>query len=161
MKFAFQAIFAIVLLLVTAHVVFATHGIAFSQSSCYQAPLVQQQVHYDYQNYEQQVVLPLNTYGYNTQAQLIVLPQKVEVIRPEIRLQLEQVQPNYYAAPLALQQKTYFQQQFVQKQRVQKFVAPQKVVVQKQVLRQRQNDNFRRFEFRGPFGGSITREVQR
>lgn len=52
------------------------------------------------QAYVQPVVVPLQQYSYNAPAQAVILPAKVQVTRPAITLQLEQVQGYNYAAPL-------------------------------------------------------------
>jgi hypothetical protein len=98
----------------------------------YVAPIVAKQVSHGYQQaYAAPIVLPQIQYA-PQQAEYLVLPQKVEIVRPQVTLRLQQAVGYSYAAPLVQKQQVYQQQYaqpFVQKQR---FAAPQKIIVQQQ-----------------------------
>ena len=66
--------------------------------SSYAAPVVAYQQQYVQKQYVAPVVLPQIQYA-PQQAEYIVLPQKVEIVRPEIVLKLQQAVGYSYAAP--------------------------------------------------------------
>lgn len=112
----------------------ACDGVSFAQSHCYSAAVVAPAY-----SYAAPLVLPLQSYA--APAQYLTLPTRVQIVRPEVRLQVAQVHGYAYAAPVVVKQ-----QAIVQKQVVVRQVAPQRV---------------RSFELRGPFGGGISRQVVR
>lgn len=126
---------ALILCLIAAPAA-ACDGIAFSQGACYSQAIVAKQVSPVYQ---QQIVLPLNQYAYS-QPQAIVLPQKVQIVRPETVLRLEQV--HGYQQPVVLKQQVGH---------------AQAVVVQKQVQRHGLRQRFLGSRSRS-FNLSITRQ---
>lgn len=125
-----RTIFTIAAVLLLAAPAAACDGFSFAQSACYAAPAVALESYA-----APAAVCAPYAYSapqvYQAPAQAVILPPQVQIVRPEIRLQLAQVQSSY-AAPLVVKQfavKSYAQQAFVQKQYA--FSAPQKVIVQR------------------------------
>lgn len=131
---------ALILCLIAAPAA-ACDGIAFSQGACYSQAIVAKQV---VPHYQQPIVLPLNQYAYG-QPEAIVLPQKVQIVRPETVLRLEQV--HGYQQPVVLKQQVFRQQ----------VGHAQAVVVQKQVQRHGLRQRFLGSRSRS-FSLSITRQ---
>lgn len=93
------------------------------------------------QAYVQPVVVPLQQYSYNAPAQAVILPAKVQVTRPAITLQLEQVQGYNYAAPL--QFNAGYSLQFNGGHHVQQFNAGHNNLQFRQNFNQHNQQNFR------------------
>lgn len=109
----------------------ACDGIAFSTGSCYSAAVVAPSYAYAAPIVQQQVyAAPVQAYV--PQAQYYAAPARVEIVKPEVRLQLSQVQAYAYAAPQVVVQK-----QFAVKQYAGPLVQKQVVVKQPVVVQQR------------------------
>jgi hypothetical protein len=106
-------------LLALAAPAFSCDQISFSAGSCYSQAFAVQAYAAPVQQYcaPQAYAAPIQSYA--PQAQYYAAPARVQIIRPEVRLELSQVQA--YAAP-----------QVIQKQFLQAYAAPQ-LFVQKQL----------------------------